>query len=68
MARRSPTIVQPYNIILCKAFVEDVSGKLMQAAEIDGAGTMRGFYGYDKNVRFFSIIYLHNRCSTPKGG
>ena len=39
-----PTIIQPFNIILCKTFVEGVPGELMQAAEIDGAGTMRVFF------------------------
>ncbi len=39
-----PVIVQPFNIILCKTFVEAVPKELQEAAEIDGAGTLRIFY------------------------
>ena len=39
-----PTAVQPFYIILCKTFVESVPKELEQAAEIDGAGTLRVFF------------------------
>lgn len=38
-----PGIVSPFYIILTKTFVESISKELFQAAEIDGAGTMRIF-------------------------
>ena len=39
-----PTIVQPFYIILCKTFCESVPQELQDAAEIDGAGTLRIFF------------------------
>ena len=38
-----PAIVQPFNIILVKTYLESVPDSLQQAAEIDGAGIMRIF-------------------------
>ncbi len=38
-----PTIVTPFYIILAKTFVESIPKELQQAAEIDGAGTMKVF-------------------------
>lgn len=39
-----PTAVQPFYIILCKTFVESIPKELEDAAEIDGAGTLRIFF------------------------
>lgn len=39
-----PTIVQPFNIILVKTYVESLPKALQEAAEIDGAGIFRIFY------------------------
>lgn len=39
-----PVAVQPFYIILCKTFVESVPKELQDAAEIDGAGTLRVFF------------------------
>lgn len=39
-----PTAVAPFYIVLCKTFVESVPKELQQAAEIDGAGTLRIFF------------------------
>lgn len=39
-----PTIVSPFYIILAKTFVESIPKELQQAAEIDGAGTMKVFF------------------------
>lgn len=38
-----PMIVSPFYIILAKTFVESIPKELLQAAEIDGAGTMKVF-------------------------
>lgn len=38
-----PAIVQPFNIILVKTYLESVPDSLQQAAEIDGAGILRIF-------------------------
>ena len=38
-----PAIVQPFNIIMAKTYVESIPPALQQAAEIDGAGTMTVF-------------------------
>lgn len=38
-----PTIVQPFNIILVKTYVESLPKSLQEAAEIDGAGIIRIF-------------------------
>ncbi len=38
-----PVAVQPFYIILCKTFVESVPKELQDAAEIDGAGTLKVF-------------------------
>ncbi len=39
-----PTIIQPFYIILCKTYCENVPQALHEAAEIDGAGTLRVFF------------------------
>ena len=39
-----PVAVQPFYIILCKTYVESVPKELMDAAEIDGAGTLLLFF------------------------
>ena len=39
-----PMIIQPFYIILCKTFCESVPKELQEAAEIDGAGTLRIFF------------------------
>lgn len=39
-----PAVVQPFYIILCKTFVESIPKELEDAAEIDGAGTLRIFF------------------------
>ncbi len=39
-----PAIVQPYNIILVKTYVESIPRALQEAAQIDGAGTFKIFY------------------------
>lgn len=39
-----PTIISPFYIILTKTFVESVPKELGEAAEIDGAGTLRIFF------------------------
>lgn len=38
-----PLIVQPFNIILVKTFIESLPASLQEAAEIDGAGIMSVF-------------------------
>lgn len=38
-----PAIVQPFNIIMSKTYVESIPPALQEAAEIDGAGTMTVF-------------------------
>lgn len=38
-----PAIVQPFNVILVKTYLESVPESLQQAAEIDGAGVLRIF-------------------------
>lgn len=38
-----PAIVQPFNIILVKTYVESIPASLQEAAEMDGAGTMTVF-------------------------
>ena len=39
-----PTIIQPFNIILVKTYVESLPRALQEAAEIDGAGIFKIFY------------------------
>lgn len=39
-----PAIVQPFNIILVKTYVESIPSALQEAAEIDGAGILKIFY------------------------
>lgn len=39
-----PAIVQPFNIILVKTYIESIPKALQEAAEIDGAGIMKIFY------------------------
>ncbi len=41
---RDPTIIQPFNIILVKTYVESLPRALQEAAEIDGAGIFKIFY------------------------
>ncbi len=48
-----PAIVQPFNIIMVKTFVESMPAALLEAAEIDGAGVL---------TRFFKIVLP---TSTP---
>ncbi len=38
-----PAIVQPFNIILVKTYIESTPKELQEAAKIDGAGTLRIF-------------------------
>ncbi|MEK0307209.1 carbohydrate ABC transporter permease [Bifidobacterium favimelis] len=38
-----PAIVQPFNIILVKTFIESIPSSLEEAAEVDGAGTLTVF-------------------------
>lgn len=42
-----PAIVQPFNIIMVKTYVESIPSSLLEAAEMDGAGVM---------TRFFKIV------------
>jgi len=39
-----PMIIQPFFIVLCKTYVESVPLEIQDAAEIDGAGTLRIFF------------------------
>ena len=39
-----PLAVSPFYIVLCKTFVESIPGELQDAAEIDGAGTLKIFF------------------------
>lgn len=39
-----PVAVSPFYIILCKTFIESIPKELQDAAEIDGAGTLRIFF------------------------
>ena len=39
-----PTVIQPFYIILCNTYCEGVPQALQDAAEIDGAGTLRIFF------------------------
>ena len=39
-----PMIIQPFYIVLCKTYCESVPPALQDAAEIDGAGTLRVFF------------------------
>ena len=39
-----PMIIQPFYIVLCKTYCESVPPALQDAAEIDGAGTLRIFW------------------------
>ncbi|MCQ2457770.1 MAG: carbohydrate ABC transporter permease [Clostridia bacterium] len=39
-----PMIIQPFYIVLCKTYCESVPQALQDAAEIDGAGTIRIFF------------------------
>ncbi len=39
-----PAIVQPFNVILVKTYLESVPPSLQEAAEIDGAGVLRIFF------------------------
>lgn len=42
-----PAIVQPFNIIMVKTYVESIPASLQEAAEVDGAGVL---------TRFFKIV------------
>lgn len=48
-----PVIVQPFNIIMVKTYVESIPASLQEAAEVDGAGVL---------TRFFKIVLP---TSTP---
>lgn len=39
-----PAIVQPFNVILVKTYMESISASLQEAAEIDGAGLLTIFW------------------------
>lgn len=39
-----PAIVQPFNIIIVKTFIESIPASLQEAAEMDGAGTLTIFF------------------------
>ncbi len=39
-----PAIVQPFNVILVKTFIESLPASLQEAAEIDGAGVLQVFF------------------------
>ncbi|KFI64232.1 carbohydrate ABC transporter permease [Bifidobacterium cuniculi] len=39
-----PAIVQPFNIILVKTYIESIPSSLQEAAEVDGAGTFTVFW------------------------
>lgn len=39
-----PAIVQPFNVILTKTYIENTPVALQEAAEIDGAGTLRIYW------------------------
>lgn len=39
-----PAIVQPFNIIMVKTYIESVPASLQEAAEVDGAGIIRRFF------------------------
>ncbi|MFV0634455.1 carbohydrate ABC transporter permease [Demequina sp.] len=45
-----PFVVQPFFIVLVKTYVEGMPRELQEAAEVDGAGTLRTFF----------VIYLPN--------
>ena len=45
-----PMIVSPFYIVLCKTFVEGIPKELQEAAEIDGAGTLRIFWSIIRPV------------------
>ena len=45
-----PMIVSPFYIVLCKTFVESIPKELQEAAEIDGAGTLRIFWSIIRPV------------------
>ena len=45
-----PMIVSPFYIVLCKTFVESIPKELQEAAEIDGAGTIRIFWSVIRPV------------------
>ncbi|MFR0814925.1 MAG: ABC transporter permease subunit [Enterococcus casseliflavus] len=39
-----PAIVQPFNIILVKTYIESIPKSLQEAAEMDGAGIIQVFF------------------------
>lgn len=39
-----PTLVSPFYIILTKTYVESIPRELQDAAEVDGAGTLKVFF------------------------
>jgi ABC-type glycerol-3-phosphate transport system permease component len=45
-----PMIIQPFYIVLCKTFVEGIPKELQEAAELDGAGTLRIFWSIIRPV------------------
>ena len=57
-----PAIVSPFNIILTKTFVESVPKELQEAAEIDGAGTIKVFLkitGLDERLGVLQRVADH---------
>ena len=45
-----PMIVKPFYIVLCKTFIEVLPKELQEAAELDGAGTLRIFWSIIRPV------------------
>ena len=45
-----PMIVKPFYIVLCKTFVESIPKEMTEAAELDGAGTLRIFWSIIRPV------------------
>lgn len=39
-----PVAIQPFYIVLCKTFIESIPKELSEAAEMDGAGTLKIFW------------------------
>lgn len=39
-----PAVVQPFNVILVKTYIESLPRSLQEAAEVDGASTLRIFF------------------------
>lgn len=39
-----PALVSPFNIVLCKTYIESIPASLEESAELDGAGYLRRFF------------------------